>query len=1047
MNIKVFLLMILLLAGLFAFGQKTMLYNEPDDRYAGAVQLYEAGHYGAAQKIFEEFASSDKPENSVYKDDAKYYASMCALKLFNKDAEYLISVFIREHPESYNVNDANFQMGNYQFLKKKYPSALKWYEEVDRLSLTAEENGEYFFKTGYCHFARKDYDKAANAFYEIKDGSTFYAPIAEYFYSHIKYMNQQYQTALLGFKKLENNELFADIIPYYITQIYYMQSKYEEIIAYAPDVLKKSNGERMFEVARIIGEAYYRTGKYNDALEYLEMSHPENASLSDMDAYQLAFAYYKTQNYAKAIPLFESVVNVDDTLSQNAAYHLADCYIKTNRKKDAKLAFGAASKLSYNQTIREDALFNFAKISFDLDMSPFNEALNAFTTYLNEFPQSPRVDEVYDYMLQAFATTKNYQDALGIMDKMKNRPPKIDQEYQRIAFLRGQECFIDSKFEKAIGFFDKSLQFKQYDPVVKAQSYYWKAEAYYRMERYNESIEIYKTFVESSGAVNLDEFATAHYNIGYAYFVQKDYTNAGNWFRKFEKQYEGGNEKLYNDALNRIGDCYYISKQFEPATEYYKKSAQLGKYDSDYAMYQMALGYGGQKQHQEKVWSLTRLVREYPNSNYSGFANFEIARTYSTMLNKPDSAIFYYNKVISDYSGTPMIKPALSDLATLYFDLKRYNEALESYKQLIALYPNSDEARTAKDMIRTIYIAMNDTDGYVEYANTPGSNLVVTVTEQDSLTFLAAQKLYVNQEYERALEAIEKYISKFPQGAYLTEAHYYRAELLYYFKRSDEALPSYEIVATAPIGMYTEESVLKAASINYLNKKYDKALPYYVKLDNISKSKNNILTARLGQLRCNYILGKWDDVITSAKNLTETENAGEDLIKEARYDEAKARYNLQQWVQAYNLFSAISTEVNSYEGAEARFRMAEIQLKIGRDTLAENMIYEFAQMSSPHRYWLAKSFILLADIFLSRNDVFQAKHTLQSVLDNYTDDTDGIKDEAFTKLAEINEKEKADEQSNDFLKMEIDLGGSDDGYEKLIEPEKTENEKPENNNQ
>ncbi|MBP7462849.1 MAG: tetratricopeptide repeat protein [Bacteroidales bacterium] len=1035
MNVKTLIIVLfsfLSLADIAA--QSTQIFQQPDDRFSTAKQLYDKGHYGAAQKMFEDFANNPGNEYSVYKDDALYYSSMCALKLFNKDAEYLIEQFIREHPESYNVNDAGFQMGNYQFLKKKYPNALKWYEQVDRLSLTPEENGEYFFKSGYCHYARKDYDKAAKAFYEIKDGQTFYAPLGEYFYSHIKYMNGQYQTALLGFQKLENHEWFAAIVPYYITQIYYMQEKYPEIIAYAPKVLKMENNERLAEVNRIIGEAYYRTGKYAEAIPYLENSYSTEGEKPDQDAYQLGYAYYKSGRYDKAAGYFESTIGAEDTLTQNAAYHLADCYLKLNRKKDAKLAFGTASKGKQNQAIREDALFNYAKISFELDLSPFNEALNAFNTFLNEYPQSKRVDEVYDYMLQAFLTTKNYQDALNIMDKMKSKPPKIEMAYQRIAYLRGLEHLIDLHYDNAVVYFDKSLKYKQYDPQIKALCDYWKAEVCYRQQKYDDAIALYKQFVETSGAVNLDEFTLAHYTLGYAYFKKKDYQNAGNWFRKYEKQFEGEPDRVYNDAMNRIGDCYFITKQFESATDYYKKSAMLGVFDADYAMYQMALGYGGQKRHQEKLWSLRKLVNEYPNSSYSGFANFEIARTYNTMLHQPDSAIAFYKIVIDNYQGAAMVKPALSDLGTIYFDQKRYPEALETYKNLIAQYPNSDEARSAKDMIKTIYIELNQTENWVDYANSQGGDMVVSMNEQDSLMFLSAQRLYVNQEYEKALDALKKYLEKFPKGVYSVEAHFYTAELLNYFKKPAEALPSYEIVANAPTGMYTEESTLKAASLHFLDKNYAKALVFYTKLNQVSQNKSNVLIARLGVLRCNYLLEKWDDVVLASQLLIGTDKVTDEMIREARYDEAKARYNLKQWMQAYNIFSSLATEVKSYEGAEARYRMAEIQLKIGQDTLAENMIYEFAQMSSPHRYWLAKSFILLSDIFLQRNDLFQAKHTLKSVLDNYTDDKDGIKDEAFTKLAEITEMEKSEEQTQKFLKMEIDMGGGNDGYENLIGP-------------
>ena len=49
--------------------------------------------------------------------------------------------------------------------------------------------------------------------------------------------------------------------------------------------------------------------------------------------------------------------------------------------------------------------------------------------------------------------------------------------------------------------------------------------------------------------------------------------------------------------------------------------------------------------------------------------------------------------------------------------------------------------------------------------------------------------------------------------------------------------------------------------------------------------------------------------------------------------------------------------------------------------------------------WISKSFLLLADTYVKQNDLFQAKLTLQNLIDNYDGE---LKQEAEQKLAEIN---------------------------------------------
>jgi TolA-binding protein len=150
---------------------------------------------------------------------------------------------------------------------------------------------------------------------------------------------------------------------------------------------------------------------------------------------------------------------------------------------------------------------------------------------------------------------------------------------------------------------------------------------------------------------------------------------------------------------------------------------------------------------------------------------------------------------------------------------------------------------------------------------------------------------------------------------------------------------------------------------------------------------------------------------------------------------AKSYYAKDNMVRALNLFENLSKEVKSVEGAEAMYRVAEINYKMNKDSVAEELIYKFAQANSPHGYWLAKSFILLSDIYYEKGDLFSAKHTLQSLINNYPNETDGIKDEASAKLTKIIDEEEAKKGGEDLLNLRINLldDGSNSSDEKLFE--------------
>ena len=61
--------------------------------------------------------------------------------------------------------------------------------------------------------------------------------------------------------------------------------------------------------------------------------------------------------------------------------------------------------------------------------------------------------------------------------------------------------------------------------------------------------------------------------------------------------------------------------------------------------------------------------------------------------------------------------------------------------------------------------------------------------------------------------------------------------------------------------------------------------------------------------------------------------------------------------------------------------------------------------NTPHQFWLARSFVLLVDIYIKKGNDFQAKQYLLSLKRNYTvqDEIQGLIDE---RLSAISQREK-----------------------------------------
>nr|HPG55788.1 hypothetical protein [Candidatus Enterocola sp.] len=78
---------------------------------------------------------------------------------------------------------------------------------------------------------------------------------------------------------------------------------------------------------------------------------------------------------------------------------------------------------------------------------------------------------------------------------------------------------------------------------------------------------------------------------------------------------------------------------------------------------------------------------------------------------------------------------------------------------------------------------------------------------------------------------------------------------------------------------------------------------------------------------------------------------------------------------------------------------------------AEKEIFDFIDKGTPHTYWLAKSFILLSDIYIEQENYFEAKQYLLSLQDNYKEADEDIK-KAIAERLEIIEKHENETVSN-----------------------------------
>lgn len=1018
--------------------QQTASHYDPERSYRLAWELFRKEKYSAAREQFDAFLRDPGEASQEAISNARYYKALCAGELFHPEASNEIREFVEKDPVSLKSELANFHAGKIFYRSHKYRKAVNYFEGSDISYLSNEEISEYWFKKGYSHFRLKEYDKASQCFNEILNVDSRYKTAATYYYGHVAYQQGNLNTAIETFDKLKDSKTFKPVLPYYYIQIYYEQEKYDEVVRYASTIEEDEKMKYGTEIKRYVAESHYKLGNYSQALGMFLEFEKNFPRLSREDHYQIAYCYYQNKQYDEAIPYFEKVINVKDQLQQVAYFNLADCFLQTGNKNSARNAFQFASTAEFDKTIREESLFSYSKLSFELDFQPV--AINSLHKFITEFPESSHIDEANEILAQLYITTRNYKDALEALDKIKDKSPRARRAYQKVAYFRGIEFFNDRDYKTAIDLFTKAIVSKE-DELIRAQAMYWKAEAFYNLRDYEQARKQYRIYFFNPPSINTGMYHVAQYNLGYCHFKMDAYADASTWFRKYIRKKESTDPQRYSDALIRIADGYFMEKNYEGASTNYDLAIKSNAKATDYCLYQRGMIAGIRGDMTGKANYMKQIVTDHPDSRYIISALYENGNALIAE-EKYDEADKLFKQIVKKYSKSEYAKKALLKTALIQYNIQNDENALAIYKEVVAKYPSTTESTEALTGIRNIYVGSGRSAEYFEYVSGV-SSVSISTGAQDSITYEAAEQLYLKGEFDAASKGFTDYIRKFSNGYYILNATFYKAECDYRASNMNEALEGYLTVTSSPRNLFTEKSLLRSGEILEKQRSCAKAIEIYRELEQIADLRDNIIAAQTGLMRCYHLMEDHENTIIYARKLIEGEKIPVQTVQEAHLLFGRSALAKNDFTAAKKEFGMVAKGSSGEATAEAKYSLGLIQFKNGEFKLSQDQCYKVINQVPSYEYWIGKSFILLGDNYLALGDTFQAKHTYKSIMDNYNGDADDKEDLisiAQEKYNTIIEKEVQKQQSEIQRKEEEFYNAEMDTTETPLEPEDTINE-------
>ena len=976
-----------------AKAQKTAANEDKIKLYNTALELYDKQLYNAAISNFMDYLPY--ATDNINTSDVEFYIASCKLKLLHNNALANMLDFIARYPQSRKINAANLELGDYYFKLGKFKSALSYYKTVQESNLSGEDKERYAYRLGYCYIKSNKTKEAKEILYPLTNTDNPYRTEATYYYGYACYMDKDYTKALAAFKQVQDQNIGA--VKLYIAEIYYLQNEYQKAIDFAGS---KDFAELNTNRDMLLGKCHYRLGNYEKAQTYFESSRYKINELTNAEAYEIGYTYFSNKNCIKSSELFERIANSGDAMAQSASYHLGDCFLKIGKKQNAFNAFYEAQRTEFDKSIQEEAMFAYAKLAQELEFN--NKAIAAYQRFNETFPKSKYKNEGSKNLATLLYTSNDYKAAIAVLEDMNISDESTKDLYQKILFLRSEELYLQKDISSAEGMFKRCIALNS-SSEISGESNYWLGEIEYNRFKYDNARSFYQKFMDIAETKKTKYYPEALYGIAYTYYKQQKFAEAANYFLSY-KQSVGYTlpESMFHDATLRLGDCYFAISNYNAALDAYTYIISNRKPGADYALFQRGMSYGLQGKQTSKIVVLKKITSSYPNSLFIPEAVFQTAEVYLSLENDVE-AERNYNYLIGDYPNSPLVKECHVRLASIYYARNDYGKAMETYKYIARTYPGTPEASKAIKNAEVVAKKQSNIKEYLDWVKTL-PNVNISTSKEDSLYYDAAYRKFTSNKYKEATADFKEYLNNFGNGFFTLQAHYYSGLSYLNLKDTSNTLEHLEFVANYQNSEYKEDAILQVCNIYSKRQDCEKGLPFYEQLEKYSSNTLSSRKALYGQLICHNKTKSYEKAKIKAEQILKYDQITNSEKGEANNAIGRYYLNDSMYKVASAYFAKTLKSQQDVYAAEAKYY--EAYIRYSQDSLdkCKKSIMEFNNQFNNYDFWLGKTFILLSDYYLKKGDEFQAKATLNSVMEQF--DNPEIVATAKEKLAALEARNK-----------------------------------------
>ena len=958
--------------------------------------MLDEGNYAGVIDQLKHLDTQNVPLPSKEREDCAYLLALALYERGDADCVDLLREFAESYPASPQALPARLAAADYFFFAHHFPNALAAYEDIDYSRINPADRPLYEYRKALSMLRTGHFAEARNILETLRSVKGF-DTAADYYLAYCDYVDGDFNKAYEGFadvaRRLDGSMAEGMEPDYYMVQIEYQRADYPDVITDGKALLSKNPVEELIpETERVVGLSYFKTGDYDNAWKYLrQYVRHEDISHAPDAIYALGVIDYSRGELDLARDRFSDLTDLNNDLAQSAYVYLGQIAVKENDSNAAAISFEKASKMDFDPAVTETALFNYVAARTHGGNIPFSSSIPLLESFLSRFPNSSYAPQVEEYLATAYFNEHDYARALESIRRIPRPSAEVLDAKQKILYELGMEAMSNNRPSAAKGYLEEGVKTGS-DAAVKAQSYLWLGDACYALGEYKAAENAYQSYLRSDRRG--ENRTVARYNLAYAQLMQDKYSQAAASFADALKAEPMLPKRMYEDALIRMADAQYYAGDYNLALKNYSTAIENGAADSDYATFRRAVMYGLGGDIKTKLAELSAMPNRFPNSKWLPNALLEKGQTY-TGLGETANAVQTFEQLRSAYRQSAQARKGILSLALAYMKEGDTEKGEESYKELIAKWPTSEEARLANDDLRRFYSSNGGLQEYAAFLRSVPEAPQIDSSEMETLAFEGAETVFADDITKTAL--LEKYVADYPNGQYLPQALLDIAQGKEELGEADQALEALTTLITrrGDSPQMPEALLMKARLLEEKGPGSRKeALTAYRELERRGGT-DYAADAAAGIMRTT---DKDEERMQYAAVVKNSGGLSADQLEEAEYYEAASMLTKGDQHAAIEVLERLSSNPKSLYGAKSAVTLGQHYLDNGNVSEAEKVLTAFTDEGTPHEYWLARGFIALADVYHTRGKDYLAVEYLKSLRDNYPGKELDIHDMITTRL-------------------------------------------------